>query len=708
MRNNEYNIFNENKPIEENKGLSEIQSKKLGKEVTNPKIDVYKTSEYNNVSSAKKEKSNKSILKKLLQNITESTSSFVGSVAATAVVVVTSIVIFSNVIFNNPNIELVSLTEGYDFVSYNIVASDLEEDIDYYILISNSLESYEYNLIEGENINTINNLKHDSVYNLSVYGENSNNGTKVEYYTTRFFTIAQATNVPFNATYTLVDGPDAIIYWDNPDSYVVQLNTGFDNTFDSTLLYRVKLHDSKNMIDYIYEGTDRVATINVANDAESVIIVYEFIALVNNEEIICKTITMDNPIVFNKPTVELSDTLTLSGPNQYDLEFKIVTNNPSDEIYNSITFNILNNESIVDVIIIDSIEPNISVPLTITVPAGIGEITLEYEINLLGNNGYNERTILGSHTYPLITEYKLTRQVVDNSMYNTIKLYFDYHMVTDEITGEIFTITVENIDTNDIFYLSEIYNYVEINFDTTVSSIQLAYYLSDSTGEAVDTRTELTIDLSVNTNDYSSLYMFDYINPGDAIVTHNDDGTMNIYLDVKFETEDSSIYYGIVYDGAERIKEVLYTTSPAAYEGVILSDYYIQYNIYKKIGDVEYLIENIYPSGGIEFTYRLSLTDAIAIEENLITITFDSYYYNFDNTSFVITLDGIDYNIDSSQIVIDDTDSMCQITYVASSTPTECSVRFKGTTYYNEATYESLAAEIPIKGSIYATIYIES
>lgn len=424
MRNNEYNIFNENKPIEENKGLSEIQSKKLGKEVTNPKIDVYKTSEYNNVSSAKKEKSNKSILKKLLQNITESTSSFVGSVAATAVVVVTSIVIFSNVIFNKPNIELVSLTEGYDFVSYNIVASDLEEDIDYYILISNSLESYEYNLIEGENINTINNLKHDSVYNLSVYGENSNNGTKVEYYTTRFFTIAQATNVPFNATYTLVDGPDAIIYWDNPDSYVVQLNIGFDNTFDSTLLYRVKLHESKNMIDYIYEGTDRVATINVANDAESVIIVYKFIALVNNEEIICKTITMDNPIVFNKPAVELSDTLTLSGPNQYDLEFKIVTNNPSDEIYNSITF--------------------------------------------------------------------------------------------------------------------------------------------------------------------------------------------------------------------------------------------------------------------------------------------DSYYYNFDNTSFVITLDGIDYNIDSSHIVIDDTDSMCQITYVASSTPTECSVRFKGTTYYNEATYESLAAEIPIKGSIYATIYIES
>ena len=109
-------------------------------------------------------------------------------VAATAAVVITSVVVLSNVILDKPTIELLELVEGYNYVEYNISLNDITEGVDYYVIIDNSFESYSFDIEVGENKNIVNNLTSNSVYNLSVIGINNENQTEVKYFSTRFFT----------------------------------------------------------------------------------------------------------------------------------------------------------------------------------------------------------------------------------------------------------------------------------------------------------------------------------------------------------------------------------------------------------------------------------------------------------------------------------------------------------------------------------------
>ena len=107
MLNNEYNSFGENKRIDETKQFKEIQTNKIGKESSSPASEVYKTNEYGSASTRKLIKSNNSLTKKLLQNVSEATSSIVGGVTATAVAVATTVVMFSNVVLSTPTFELI-------------------------------------------------------------------------------------------------------------------------------------------------------------------------------------------------------------------------------------------------------------------------------------------------------------------------------------------------------------------------------------------------------------------------------------------------------------------------------------------------------------------------------------------------------------------------------------------------------------------------
>ena len=64
----------------------------------------------------------------MLQKVTESTSSLISGVAATATVVVASVVLFSNLVLNQPLIEMNCLIEGYDYVEYNISLTEPSEN----------------------------------------------------------------------------------------------------------------------------------------------------------------------------------------------------------------------------------------------------------------------------------------------------------------------------------------------------------------------------------------------------------------------------------------------------------------------------------------------------------------------------------------------------------------------------------------------------
>ena len=703
-----------------------------------------------------------------MQNVSEATSSIVGGVTATAVAVATTVVMFSNIVLATPTFELIDLEEGYNSVSYSIEASELEENVDYYIEISNSKESYQFDIVEGENENIVTDLTHNSVYNLTIFGVNDQSSIKTEYYTIRFFTtsevqelktytvtwmvddmiyeedIVEENTIPtydgeipvkqptkdysyefkgwdkeisavtgditynavfmeiiheFTATYNLIDETTAIIHWDNPDYYMVEMNTDFNNLSDDRLSYRIKLFDEENNQEYIYEGIEKIAVINVPKTVNKVSITYELIGTYNGEEKIFETIELENELIFNQPSIEIQDTLTLIETNKYQASLKVSSNIPDQEIYESINIEFIYNDSSTYNYVIDNVVPNEEIKIDLDVANGISSVMMKYNVSFLGNNGHNQRSIEGSKSFALENEFNLVKTQITNNDPKYAKLYFIYHFIDNGTT-----IAIRDTLNNEITYLEEEMEYIEVIIDSSITTAEYAYYLSDLSGQALSEETIISLDLTPDIQSLKDSYEFSYQNPGEVLVTYNEDGTINLYFSVTFSTQDSDIYYGIEFINSNEVKEIYYTESYPTYENIPYDNYYIVYRVYKQINGIEYVIEEISVSGGIELLGTLSFEGSVEINENIIEVSFYDTQYVFDETSFILTIDGVDYNIDSSLIVYDQESYTYKIAYEHDTIPTTATVRFQGANYYHHVNYDELSQILNLKGNEFTTI----
>lgn len=702
MKNNEYNVFEEYQKFEETTYIKEVDKNSIGREENNNKNEHLKTTEIGNYSTSRNTtKKKEGGLKKLVQKVMESTKTLSTTIATTAVVAVSAIVVFVNIIVPNVKIELNYLEEGADFVEYSITASELDENTDYYVLIHNSKESYQFEINEGDNINKFTDLSHNSVYELSVIGHNNSNNTTVTYINERFFTLKNDKS-SFNAKYNIVDETNVLISWDDPNIYSLTFNTNFDNLGDDTLSYRITLTDTSTSLEYIYSGTDISCKINIPSSVNEVSIKYEFIKTINDVENIVEKVELPNTLVINTPEVTLSDNLELVGINQFTLPLTISTS-LQDEQYSSILLKLTYSDSTTDEVIIEDFKVNSENLITLNVPNGVGNIKVDYSINMLAQNGLNERTITGTKEYILDNQYKLTNTVVDKVLYNETRLSFIYHFIDNDTT-----IAVKNLTTNETSSLYVGNNYVGASFDTAQDSISYTYYLSNLNAEPIGSENNITVDISIDPSNYTSLYEFSYSNPGDVVVTYNDDGTMNLYNYTNFSTTDDSIYYTIKYtnDTIGEI-EIKYTSKVAKLEDTPYGNYYISYNVYKEINGIAYLIYEVTPSGGIEL-YSNTIENAITIDGNVISFSFSKYMYTFDDSSFIITINGVEYNADASCITVDDLLDEYIFTYTALEEPTDVLIRFKGCKESHTLDYERIALETNVKGNLYETINVIS
>ena len=195
MRNSEYNNFDEIKTTKEHQVFEPIKTSLYNKETYKSSTESLDTKEFNDIKKQDKTigtKENKSIVKKLLQKVSEATSAFTGSIAVTAVVAVTSVVIFTSILFKTPNIVLLDLTSGYDYVSYDIYIDEMDENVVYYSVVSNLQEIDRYLLTEGENGNIIENLTPNTKYDLTVIGIPRDESNEIEYFKTSFYTKGEA------------------------------------------------------------------------------------------------------------------------------------------------------------------------------------------------------------------------------------------------------------------------------------------------------------------------------------------------------------------------------------------------------------------------------------------------------------------------------------------------------------------------------------
>ena len=148
--NSEYNNFEEVKKFDENKYIESIETSCNNKESYAPKNESLITEEYwkQRTNKRKSLKNNdKGFFRKLIQKVTETTSTLASSIAVTSTIAIATVVVLTSVLINSPNIQLIDLVSGYDYVTYNLYIDEMDESLDYYSIISNNFEIYKFELV---------------------------------------------------------------------------------------------------------------------------------------------------------------------------------------------------------------------------------------------------------------------------------------------------------------------------------------------------------------------------------------------------------------------------------------------------------------------------------------------------------------------------------------------------------------------------------
>ena len=767
MRNSEYNNFDEIKTTKEHQVFEPIKTSLYNKETYKSSTESLDTKEFNDIKKQDKTigtKENKSIVKKLLQKVSEATSAFTGSIAVTAVVAVTSVVIFTSILFKTPNIVLLDLTSGYDYVSYEIYIDEMDENVVYYSVVSNLQEIDLYLLTEGENGNIIENLTPNTKYDLTVIGIPRDESNEIEYFKISFYTKGEANKTKvkwivegvvikeieinqadtpiydgetptkemtideeyiftgwneeindeneiiytamfdvikheFTATYNQVSKTDVIINYDQKDYYNLSFNTDFDNTNDSRLAYRIILTDLLTNEIYQYEGTNKLASINVPISVTTLSITYESIGIYEDKVKVYNTTLLDDNLEISVIDVNIDDNLNLVETDMYQLAMQIDTNFENEEIYNAVKLIVTFDDDSVKEIKTENVIVNDIMTIDILVPAYCASFNVAYTIDLLGANGHNQRFITGTKEFTLESSFELLNVYVDANDFMNTRFLFKYHL-----TNQNTTLAVKDTATNNVTTMYETESYIDVALDNSLEQNSYNYYLSSLDGSPLSTETNVV----VNTQPVSGVHTFSYVNPSDAIVTFNDDNTMNIYLDTFFETEDPDIWYLVRYTNftTDKFYDVKYTQSIASFENISFDNYGLTYFVYKTIDGIHYQINYVSVSGGIEITH-----DAISYGElredelgNLSVYVSFSEYRNVNVDSFKLFIDGEEHILSFADFVL--TDGVYELNYAIDSLPNQILLEYEGS-YNDKSIYEQISSSKELKGQQYRKMYYE-
>lgn len=216
-----------------------------------------------------------------------------------------------------------------------------------------------------------------------------------------------------------------------------------------------------------------------------------------------------------------------------------------------------------------------------------------------------------------------------------------------------------------------------------------------------------TIDpVSVNSN-YVSPTVYS-VNPGDSVVTYNDDGTINLYRKVNFIQEDNpNVYFNcMIYSSSEvdyATGETIYTNRFDSYadnnysiiENIPLDTYifcYIQEFLYN---GVYYLMYKETPSGTVKIDFS---SISVMVETNGNDTIFNisnSYYFSLDN---YVSINGTLYTFDT----FDSSNENMYTCTVSNLAEIPSEIYIKASEYsYN---YDSYSLDITMKGNKYCTV----
>lgn len=132
---------------------------------------------------------------------------------------------------------------------------------------------------------------------------------------------------------------------------------------------------------------------------------------------------------------------------------------------------------------------------------------------------------------------------------------------------------------------------------STDGEITYTMYLTNDNGDVLSNEVSITVDTSVTVPSFD--YHFTALNPGDLGVTYNDDGTVNIYIQTDYTSDNEDAYYQIT------LGSIRYTSRDGVARIVNIPDesYPLRYDVCIDLDGICYSIYTVTPSGVANESY---------------------------------------------------------------------------------------------------------
>lgn len=563
--------------------------------------------------------------KKKLKKTPESTKGIVDkimgsvkSVATTLTVATAAVVVTTTLVANAPNIELNYLNTGDDFVEYSFSINEMEPDKQYSIVVSTSNEQNREQELEqnedGEYVGGFNDLRPAWEYTLSIIEKNTDFGTK-----TLFERKFQTTKDSVPKHYEGVFKP--------PSIDEIKIGWDVDEQSNKILLEVKKFENPEQKYRYEIIGVDEngiTCATTVANEAQA------------HELIIDKGISLCN-LTFN---IYAQDKL-LHTEKIGTLNFAPMVLDITE--YQIFSFGVVRLYFTVQNPQQSNIENAV---LNIEYQDGSTKATNLSTKDL--ENGYVDievrkaQKIKASLSLAELNEkYESPRQIatqgkeftITNDLEASALVFVDQSALEISLTTAVTNATYIKITASDGSEQIE-----ELYFSTHQIGIDLAQdqaytlVLLNEAQEPISTEYILTIPVAPARPDFN----FNYKNTRDVGLTYNKDGTINMYIQTAFESDNSELYYQIslIKDG-----EIVgrYTSGESYIEILNLENttYGIRYDVCKNVDDVQYSFLTVTPSGMIGESYIEGMV-SVEFQQNQVALFLDYLSGSFDLDSVVI------------------------------------------------------------------------
>ena len=502
------------------------------------------------------------------------------------------------------------------------------------------------------------------------------------------YTASQA----YQASYTKVEPLDATITYfsDHVEIEVAPTYISSSNAFE----YRLEVLNSSYQVCGYYQGTENaIITINNVEVLDEINFIYYDIGHFPNKDVTYNSYSYSSGNEFCLPTIQMGEALGFDGTN-FTLDYSI---------------------SIADTYVIESIDLVVNDGTTdytknILSPAKRGTIALDHVEGALGEvgitlqlkfkdnqNDKNSHSLSSQATsYTMNYEFEVTKTIADSFSATTtlpIDLYFNYRLPTT------YSISIKD-EANAVDITTGLAESYYLNTITPSSDINLVVQPLDESSNPVLQATTIHISSEEAKSIFESTpHSLNAVNPGDALITYNDDGTINMYRKTNFSCEDTRISMNaFIYetsstgsDGKTTYQNGHDSIESSGYsiiEDIPSNMYIFNYYIYVDYENVRYISFMEYPSGTAGPSESIgSYEVSTASGENTIKVNISSSG-SLDNR---IVVNGVEYQFTTYTSMEDSTASLT----IPEQEITSVKVYF---TEYGSS-YETVASEIPIKGN---------